>query len=71
MSCQTDIDLEKFEPQRTECDQMVIRITSLGGKTEYEVSWHAIPKHTSLAITTPSVTLEQLETLLSDKAAAT
>ena len=57
------IDLELFEPRRTECDQEIIRRGTLEDE-EAEISWKAHPKHSDIRITTWPVTLQQLDTLV-------
>ena len=57
------IDLELFEPRRTECDHEIIRRSTLEDE-EAEISWKTRPKHSDICITTWPVTLQQLDTLV-------
>lgn len=55
------VDLDRFEPQWTECDQEIIRVQRVNGRLECEVGWVVIPKHSDIYITTEAVALERLE----------
>ena len=54
------VDVERFEPQRTECDQQVIRRERTGKSRGFEVAWTMIPKHTDIYITTKAIPVERL-----------
>ena len=54
------VDLDRFEPQRTECDQEIIRVQRVGGRLEFEVAWMMIPKHSNIYIATDVVTVDRL-----------
>jgi hypothetical protein len=64
------IDLGRFEPQRSECQQEIARYVpaseSLVRKMDecFEFSWTAIPKHGDFYVTTRAVTLPQLRRYL-------
>ena len=55
------VDLDRFEPQRTECDQEVVRAHRIGGQFEFEVAWVMIPKHSNIYISTEVLTLDRLQ----------
>jgi hypothetical protein len=57
------VRLEDFQPQRTECDQEIVRHQAGSGDNEFQIAWTASPKHTDLYVTTEAVSLEQLEAL--------
>jgi hypothetical protein len=57
------VRLEDFQPQRTECDQEIVRHQAGSGDTEFEIAWTASPKHTNLYVTTEAVSREQWEAL--------
>lgn len=54
------VDVERFEPKRTECDQQIIRHERTGKNRGFEAAWTMIPKHTDTYITTKAVPVEQL-----------
>ena len=56
-------DLSTFEVQRTECDRMVVTL-GIGERSDSDISWKTIPKHTDIYITTWDVTLAKLEGLV-------
>jgi hypothetical protein len=56
------VDLDKHQPERTECAQMIVRCAPSGGRPEFEVAWTAIPKHTDIHVTTRDMPLATLET---------
>jgi hypothetical protein len=63
-------DLAAVEPHRTECDQMIVRCVPGSRRTDIEVAWLTIPKHTDIYITTRDVTLATLETLVAQQTLA-
>jgi hypothetical protein len=50
-------DLASCQPQRTECDQMVVRRCP----SRYEIAWTASPRHTDVCVTTRDLPLAALE----------
>ena len=54
-------DLAACQPQRTECDQMIVRRSPPSRSPRYEIAWTAIPKHTDVNVTTRDLPLEALE----------
>ncbi len=54
--------LGTFEPKRTECEQLIVRLDRAPGDAP-EISWVVIPKHTELYITTQAVAFSQLQRL--------
>ena len=54
-------DLAACQPQRTECDQMVVRRSPPSCDPRYEIAWTVIPKHTDVYVTTRDLPLEALE----------
>jgi len=60
-------DITALEPQRTECDQMIIRCVPSSRRTDIEIAWLAIPKHSDVYITTRDVSLASLETLVASR----
>jgi len=54
------VDVERFEPKRTECDQEIIRCERTGKTGGFEVAWTMIPKHTDVYITTKGIPVERL-----------
>jgi hypothetical protein len=65
------VDLEKFQPERTECDQMIVRGTLSRGEPAFEIAWTAIPKHTDIQVTTRDLPLSALDTLVRDNSPST
>lgn len=55
------VDLDRFEPQRTECDQEIVRAHRIGGQLEFEVAWMMSPKHSNIYISTEILTLDRLQ----------
>lgn len=53
--------LSSREPQRTECDQMVVRCSLYRPDPEFEIAWTASPKHSDVYVTTRELRLEALE----------
>ena len=45
------VDLSACQSQRTECDQMVVRRSSLSDDAQYEIVWLASPKHSDAYVT--------------------
>ena len=54
------VDLSAHEIRRTECDQMIVRCPFTPGRSEFEIAWVAIPKHTDIYVTTEAITLEDM-----------
>lgn len=54
------VDVERFEPKRTECDQEIIRCERTGKTGSFEVAWTMIPKHTDIYVTTKAIPVERL-----------
>ncbi len=54
-------DLAACQPQRTECDQMVVRCSPLSRDPRYEIAWTSSPKHTDVYVTTRDLPLAKLE----------
>lgn len=54
------VDVERFEPKRTECDQEIIRCERTGKTGIFEVAWTMIPKHTDIYITTKGIPVDRL-----------
>lgn len=54
-------DLATCEPQRTECDQMIVRRSPSSHDPRYEIAWIAIPKHSDVYVTTRDLPLAALE----------
>lgn len=54
------VDVERSEPQRTECDQQIIRCERSGKPRGFEVAWTMIPKHTDIYISTKAIPVERL-----------
>ena len=56
------VDISAFEPARTECDQMIVRVTrGRDGDVQPEIAWTVVPKHTDTYVTTESLSAEELE----------
>lgn len=64
------VDLGRFEPQRTECDQEIIRVRRIGDRLDFEAAWMMIPKHSNIHIATEVLTLDCLEDFAESEAAA-
>ena len=62
--------LATLEPHRTECDQMILRCVPGSRRTDIEVAWLTIPKHSDIYITTRDVSLATLETLVAQQTPA-
>jgi len=54
-------DLAKCEPQRTECEQVIVRCSPSSRNPEFEIAWTAIPKHSDTYVTTRDLPLAVLE----------
>ena len=54
-------DLAACQPQRTECDQTIVRRCPSAHDPRYEIAWTASPKHTDVYVTTKDLTLAALE----------
>ena len=54
------VDVEQFEPKRTECDQEIIRHDRTGNRDGFQVAWTIIPKHTDVYITTKGIPVDRL-----------
>jgi hypothetical protein len=54
-------DLSACQPQRTECDQMVLGCSPLSREPHYEIAWTASPKHSDVYVTTSDLPLAALE----------
>ena len=54
-------DLNAHQPERTECDELIVRCAARRGQPEFEVAWTAIPKHTDIRVTTRDLPLAALE----------
>ena len=54
---------EEPQPQRTECNQTIVRICSDEART-IEIAWTTIPKHSDVYVTTRDIPLETLEALV-------
>jgi hypothetical protein len=55
------LDLSRHEPQRTECDQMIIRRSPPCPEPRFEIAWTTIPKHSDVYVTTSDLPLEAFE----------
>jgi hypothetical protein len=55
------VNLAACQSQRTECDQMVVRHSSLADDAPYEIVWLASPKHSDAYVTTSDLPLAVLE----------
>ena len=58
------VDLGAYTPQRTECDQFILRTHFYGSKPRFVMAWMANPKHTDVYVTTRELPLESLEDYL-------
>lgn len=54
-------DLSGCEPQRTECDQALVRCSPSSQNPEFEIAWTTIPKHSDVYVTTRDLPLAALE----------
>lgn len=54
------VDLKRFEAQRIECDQEIVRCQRAGGRLAFEIAWTASPKHTDLYVTTEAIPSDEL-----------
>ena len=61
-------DVTALEPHRMECQQMILRCVPGSRRTDIEIAWLAIPKHSDIYITTRDVSLATLETLAARQA---
>jgi len=64
------VDLDRFEPQRTERDQEIIRVQRVDGKQEFEVAWMMTPKHSNICIATEVLALDRLRGFATGEPAA-
>ena len=60
-------DLAASEPQRTECDQMIVRCSPSSVNPDYEIAWTTIPKHSDVYVTTRDLPLAALEGYVRDE----
>lgn len=58
------VNLDAHEPQRTECDQMIIQVSPSPLRTEFSVIWTARPKYADMDVTTGELPLTAMEELL-------
>lgn len=58
------VDLQAHQPQRTECQQMILRCCRPADAPQYEVAWSVIPKHTDIYITTSGLPLKTMDAYL-------
>ena len=66
------VDLAAFTPQRTECDQLIVRHCSTDEEHSiFEIAWIVIPKHTESHVATHGLSLTVLESYYDDKPAST
>jgi len=63
-------DLVASQPQRVECNQMIVRCSPSSVNPEYEVAWTAIPKHSDVYVTTRDLPLAALEVYVGGKPVA-
>jgi hypothetical protein len=61
------VDLAAHQPQRVECDQMIVRCSPSSAHPEYEIAWTVIPKHSDVYVTTRDLPLAALEGYVSGK----
>jgi len=63
-----EVDLTRHTPQRTECDQMIIRCSPRPSwcQPEFEVCWTASPKHSDIYVTTLELPVTEMDKLLTD-----
>jgi hypothetical protein len=62
-------DLTACQPQRTECDQMIVRASPSSVDPEYEIAWTIIPKHTDVYVTTRDLPVAALDGYVGGKKA--
>jgi hypothetical protein len=55
------VDFDNHQPERTECDQMILRCAASHGEPKFEIAWTAIPKHTDIQVTTRDLPLSALD----------
>jgi hypothetical protein len=55
------VDLQAHQPQRTECQQMILRCCRPSDTPQYEVAWSVIPKHTDIYVTTSGLPLKAMD----------
>jgi len=60
------VDFNAHEPQRTECDQMILRVGPSSHRLEYAVVWTTSPKHSDVYVTTNELPLAVMEELLAE-----
>ena len=58
------VDLDAHEPQRTEYDQVILRIASYSRRLEFSVVWTASPKYADLDVTTSELPVTAMGELL-------
>jgi hypothetical protein len=64
----TGFDLNAYEPQRTECDQAIVRCSPSSHHPEFEIAWTTIPKHSDVYVTTCELPFTVIEELLATDA---
>ena len=65
------VDLNAHETQRTECDQVILRIASYSRRLEFSVVWTVIPKHSDVYVTTSELPIMAIRELLATAQPAT
>jgi len=63
-------NLTVCQPQRTECDQMIVRASPSLVESEHEIAWTVIAKHSDVYVTTSDLKLTSLEAYLKQTAKA-
>jgi hypothetical protein len=58
------VNVEALEPERTECNQIIIRCSPLGRNLEFEVAWITMPKHSDINVTTRDLPLSAMDAYL-------
>ena len=60
------VDFTSHEPQRTELDQMILRVGPSSHRLEYAIAWTTSPKHSDVYVTTSELPIAVMEELLAE-----
>ncbi|MEI8376776.1 MAG: hypothetical protein WCJ35_28510 [Planctomycetota bacterium] len=60
------VDFSAHEPQRTELDQMILRVGPSSHRLEYAVAWTTSPKHSDVYVTTSELPIAVMDELLAE-----
>jgi hypothetical protein len=62
------LTLKRFQPQRVEARQMIVRKTGPENSPRFEIAWKATPKNSNFQVETKAIPLDYLEQVLEEPA---